>query len=1697
VPFDTLTSKPKATSSFKEIEPLEEEEVAIKTEPIPEQEYDTDTLVSNYEDGQVQAKRDTVTEVKEDVSDAAEPEVAEPEVVAAQSEREDLPVDNFIVGGVKETGRALMDGLRKDAVMFYGGMAKAQSALLSPVGLAFDFYAEKLGIKDDDKPSAFKATIDGLGEVAALTENAAKLEGRGERILGGVAEGAGALTTSLPIIAAAMPTLGIGTLPLLGAYEASATGDAKQVAKQAMIGLVMQAGLRTTSTLPKALRIPTVGITFGAVTAQAGGDLDETIASAMLGGALAAVGPAGQKGALRQSIRDTARGIERSNWYRKLTIRERSLVRQSAAQQIEGLKRIGLTEGEILRTMKQTYGSENPEWVKAWKARGGGTAASQQEAPLRPLETTAAAGVGQGIGGVPEAVPVPSGAGVAPAVAPPVPTPVAPPTTVAEGVPIVPPDAPPILRHAAENIEGIFDVMSRSPIAAHRGKAVEEGKKDKTLRIEEKARSIVADLGKRVAEAPIADDEYTMKGYHVTRAEPFDAFRDDVEIPSSEGTYFWPTREAAEKVAGPRERIVEVDIKPGRQASPDQMGNFRRGEMSGEFDTAVGEGMFGPEIAVFNMDNIRIAGDEGAPPTTDQNAASPAGPLPKNAGPWLTNDNFNNRVDDIARTFGAKSKPLDIRREINRRPGMAERLNEFAHTKHDTVLDDKGKDITRRSLKAGELKEFAKANGIGLGFEDKGAAAAMIKAAHTADSRENAVKLYNEDALHAGRAILVDVEDAARGGAPLPETRYRATPEERDVVRQFMPPKMLANETGQQAVETILDGIDHPLPVNPRERQLDLNILHSLAKIRYRSLVTNSEGVPQARAALMNKAMPFFNNRYFWHVFGANMGNHDIPRRALRADLNGRRNIIGVEAQVGRIFVEAGQTKKDARGRVVPDYTLRRWISTRDDVMTAMKVVLNTSPKADAAKKAQAFIDGLGKKASGVNAIVSAYARSLSTFSAMNVRRNEVYNFDMKWNKQFATGETLGERYLRLQSLGKERTPTEEQTWGGVKVKVENMLPRFNDTSGDKPKMGMVSTDEMVRLVRGSKENGNTWLMGQLDDSNWGIRQNYMMTLGDRVTLGLDAETKELPGMGETDEATVLNPDSAINHRTDTGLGREIEGDIFAALYNHDLRLASQADSFYDINYVAGELDKAHAAKMIPPATYAKAQQWLKSAWGEYKQSDSIILKHAVRPGEELFWTFYALNKGVFSASRNIFGQGPPYGFINNHFRVLDVQRHYYTILQKSFDESTAVGKFAARSFASDISQYKAIYQQQMLNIDPGGGTERSRLNRIRIEKIHNLSSFIIGAPDSLNRRMGLVAYAIVDEQVGRFIDSQENVVAEQLPGRQMLTRRGRGTDKVDVWDALKVHAMAKGQQELYSKLFEDARGTPRDSEQWEAFKGQITRDKIVNINYDYRIQGGQLLKQSPTDRTIAGVITYGAGRWEEFYRNGIEPIWRAFDDGGANPKNWNTGQWKGALQGMQTIAKMLITASVASAVYGYVWGEKEDTLREKDPETGLRPTMPVYSLRHALALSPERPGYALTIDTADNVIRVMALISYGSEEEIKASLKWFETKGIQYSGVMHWIEKGMESFGNYNGVRNANVLQRHFQGMNMDARRTAHENFMYFITGGSVSKNHDPRRDLDWNDEIMARLLDGETMITPLIRKRLGSDKSGPRQLK
>lgn len=279
---------------------------------------------------------------------------------------------------------SVAEGLRKDMAMVVSGTAAGESSLLHPAAWAFDKVAQEAGLLPKDRASAFGRYVQGLAETAQAYRDAAQLQGTGQQIAGAVVSGIGGLVTGLPAAVGAIKAAGPAGLAALGAYQALPSEDYHDVARGAVEGLALQGILGSTSPLPAALRVPAQAAAFAGLTAAGGGDLQDTIASGLLGGALASPGPEIEAG-----VRAAAKTIADSNWYRMMTIRERGLVVQDVQQRIDGMKAQGMSEGQILRALNRTYGGASPEFVDAIRAR------AQGEHPVSPAEADAAASSAQ------------------------------------------------------------------------------------------------------------------------------------------------------------------------------------------------------------------------------------------------------------------------------------------------------------------------------------------------------------------------------------------------------------------------------------------------------------------------------------------------------------------------------------------------------------------------------------------------------------------------------------------------------------------------------------------------------------------------------------------------------------------------------------------------------------------------------------------------------------------------------------------------------------------------------------------------------------------------------------------------------------------------------------------------------------------------------------------------------------------------------------------------------------------------------------------------------------------------------------------------------------------------------------------------------------------------------------------------------
>ncbi|MFO7936469.1 MAG: hypothetical protein R6V06_02555, partial [Kiritimatiellia bacterium] len=202
------------------------------------------------------------------------------------------------------------------------------SITTTPLGNAFDFIADKMGLAGEDRKTAFGRWTDGLAEASREYGIAADEligdVGPAGNVIRGLNKGVGSLAGAVPLYASAAPTLGMATLPTFGALEASDTGDWKQMAVAAVKGLALSSVMRGMGEMPRPMRIAGGATAFAGLTAAEGGSIEDVVTSSVMGAGLSAMG--GPRGEIQAAITKALKPITNSNWYRKATIKERGLV---------------------------------------------------------------------------------------------------------------------------------------------------------------------------------------------------------------------------------------------------------------------------------------------------------------------------------------------------------------------------------------------------------------------------------------------------------------------------------------------------------------------------------------------------------------------------------------------------------------------------------------------------------------------------------------------------------------------------------------------------------------------------------------------------------------------------------------------------------------------------------------------------------------------------------------------------------------------------------------------------------------------------------------------------------------------------------------------------------------------------------------------------------------------------------------------------------------------------------------------------------------------------------------------------------------------------------------------------------------------------------------------------------------------------
>ena len=961
----------------------------------------------------------------------------------------------------------------------------------------------------------------------------------------------------------------------------------------------------------------------------------------------------------------------------------------------------------------------------------------------------------------------------------------------------------------------------------------------------------------------------------------------------------------------------------------------------------------------------------------------------------------------------------------------------------------------------------------------------IIKASYETDTSEKALQRYNEWSQLKGRPLLSDLKSVARGGAQVEKPAFEATPQDRAEIVQQMPKKLMETDRGRDAIDKIISTMSTPLSENPTDRAFDIRQLKKMAVAADRGSQMDRTKFAVATKRTLTNMRLLESARYAFAEEASRNGRPEIFDDYRSVDVQSRRSAVEVSKRVDEILNIAGSAQYTLLGKD-RNMNMRYWLQSNPDVANAMKVLIGNDPNAkadtieggkvaDAKKVISAIKSPHNRKA--VQKLSETIDKELGTVSATNVRMLQTYRFGDVWFKEDDSGSTFGERYAALEQLGDYgRTIKQHESFGKLKAELDGVLPRWND----KGKPRVVPFGEMIEKYRVWQAGGPEALREDISKWNKGSREHYWMTEQDGEVMQLKPKTQATPGYTRKQADRKNKEAGAINHRT--GTYDEKEGDLIGTLARHMDILQRQVDTYHPASRLKAGVQGLSNEGLVSKDLGKYYEMWVDSQWGKYQ--DPNIITKTISRGNAAFWTTYPLawTRLLWYSGRNMLYQGAPWGPLNNHFRVGDVAAAYPEMLKTMGRGDSRVRRYRQKRQETDISNQKAIFNEQMLMADPGQLRPLSMTARIGAERMWDLGAKGIGTSDEFNRLMGSTGFVIIDKHVDRFVTARDETATTATASGER-TIAGKGTySKADVFHNTRITEMHLSQQRYLGDLFNKAALTDRHSPEWSEFIESLAEMKQVNVNFDYRIAGKSLLEQNPDARPVIGLLTYPRGTINPFYRNGIQPMLNAVKLMHSEGK-LDSESMKDLARASTTIGKSVWTHAMASLVGSYLIGEKRDfgfegpdSFNQQDPED----TKPTYSYASSLMPpSTESPGYSLIDGMRKAAFSAIYNLWQGNPEEAAKSAKWFVKRGIWMSGILPAMKKVADSVGNKQGASNIEFALGEYAKESSDAKRNMWENVLNAVFG--TAQVHDDRK-------LMERWIDSETAIVPIAKWFMGA---------
>lgn len=767
-----------------------------------------------------------------------------------------------------------------------------------------------------------------------------------------------------------------------------------------------------------------------------------------------------------------------------------------------------------------------------------------------------------------------------------------------------------------------------------------------------------------------------------------------------------------------------------------------------------------------------------------------------------------------------------------------------------------------------------------------------VMAAWRSESPEDALRILNELRVADKKMPLQPSSIIAQGGVKPPEP-FRLSVEDRESMMASLPrniPDAIKN--------TVLDNVTHAPPRDPYAREVYVNALAFFAKqheARQGSLDSNSIRASIAKIARISTLAQ--EQRYFMGNMAADLGDFKFYEATQRFDANARRAGYYIEMRLEEMFKLDGKKS---------DYKFIHWLSGRPEIESAIATIIGINPKTkskaeiEALAKANATMSELGAsdpvRRNKAIKLAEKIAQELQTFSATNTRYLQTDRFIRAWNKPTKGGRTLGQKYVDNAS--------NPEALKSIMNSVESLLPwRWNEET---QKAERVSVDTMLEAIRVFNESGKDGLMRHLLTENWGTRKYYWMseresplTVGDGpMSEGFNIDL--LPG-----RLNESQPPSSINQRT--GQVEIEQGSLIASLYKHMYRLETFVATLDDNRIISEKINKYSADGYIDRG----AKEWLKE-WRDNEIGKAVppkgVAKWAMK-ANSFFWTAYfaSVARTAFYSARNLLWQGTPHGVMTTQFKVGDIAQAYGDHLRAMRDPNSMVKHWTQREFAKDVSQKRAIWDQQILQRDPalrhysalenrlGWGAAKSWLTR--------WAGTAAGFSDQGTRlTIGGMSFTVGERYVNRFISGEINYR--------------------DIERGLLLTTLRPEERMVLAQKFDDAIQSGKGRVGFYGWLSELAEIKNKNANFVYRLGGKSMVEQDAATRQFVGLINYPRGVMSMAYQNGFKPMARQMANLFDPAAKVDVREFA---DGFRTLAMMGVGMTISNAMADAIYGRRGD----------------------------------------------------------------------------------------------------------------------------------------------------------------------------